>query len=48
MVYSLMLNEDVMGRTNHCNVPNNISMYHMAMTGIKILMCLSCKQIVKI
>jgi len=37
MVYSLMLNEDVMGRTNNCNVQNNISMYNMAISGIKIL-----------
>jgi len=43
-----MLNEDVMGRTNNCNAQNNISMYNMAMSGIKILMCLSCKQLVKV
>jgi hypothetical protein len=48
MVYSLMLNEDVVGRTNNCNVQNNISMYDMARNGRKILMCLSCKQFVKI
>jgi len=43
-----MLNEHVMGRTNNCNVQNNISMYDVAISGIKILMCLSHKQFVKI
>jgi len=43
-----MLNEDVMGRTNNCNAQNNISMYNMAMSGIKILMCPSHKQFVKV
>jgi hypothetical protein len=36
MLYSLMLNEDIMGRTNNCNVQNNINMYSVDMDGRKI------------